>query len=403
MADTFEILCVDAQNATVLLEAPNVIHALLANSTLWQSSQLTGCPPDLEINDQDLHLSVEKLDIDLTKDSLLRRSFLIRCTGTYNRVERIRLPLCKYLKSQGFEFIYVIKDEVSEYIAQQIYPSINKVENRLRKYIIKFFITKLGPNWWEVTADSEMKKKASQRRNNETVFGPETIDNKVYLIDFGELGKIVYQQSSGYLSREDIIRKVLELGNSPEAVEKIKLELQSNYTKFFKETFKDQNFQQQWEEIEKLRHKVAHNNLFTDEDSQNSKQLYESILKTIEEADSKIDKIVFSTDDLETIKSNIIEVSDPYKIITEEELTDQLKKREEYYSRTNGFVGLTSFIKNHLGLLGYDYKASHALINSLAQQGKIEIYHVEGPNEFKVAAIRSKQATAQPASSHSLQ
>jgi hypothetical protein len=384
MSYLFEILCVDAHHATVLQESSNLLHALLANGTLWKSPQLL---ENSTIVDNGFSTSVEKLDIDLGQDSLLRRSFLIKCTGDYERAERVRLPICQYLKSQGFEFIYIIQDEVSEYIAQQIYPSINKVENRLRKYIIKFFITKLGPNWWETTADAEMKKKASQRKNNETAFGP-TTENKVYLIDFGELGKIVYQQSSGYISREDIIRKVLGMEENVEAITKIKNELQSNYTKFFKETFKDQNFQQDWEELESLRHKVAHNNLFTDEDRLKAEKLTTSLLKTIDEANSRIDEIVFSNDDLETIKSNIIEVSAPYQPITEEDLIRQLRLREEYYSRTNGFVGLESFVKNHLGLQGYDIATSYRTINALASEGKLMVYHVDGPKGFPVAAVK---------------
>lgn len=397
MSYSFEILCVDAQNATVLQEAQNIAHVLLANATLWKAAKFLDSPTNIGIEDEGLSASVEKLDIDLDQDSLLRRSFLIRCLGEYEKLERIRLPLCQYLKSQGFEFIYIIQDEISEYIAQQIYPNINRTENRLRKYIIKFFITKLGPNWWETTADAEMKKKASQRKNNETVFGP-TTENKIYLIDFGELGKIVYQQSSGYISREDIIRKVLEMEDKPEAVAKIKEELQSNYTKFFKETFKDQNFQQQWEALEKLRHKVAHNNLFTNEDLLTAQNLSESLLNIIDEANSKIDEIVFSSDDLETIKSNIIEVSDPYKVITEDELLNHLKLREEYYSRTNGFVGRENFVRNYLGLKGYDFKASYTTLNNLSKEGKISIYHVDGPNGFPVAALKSNGAHNQTVS-----
>ncbi|MEH2295344.1 hypothetical protein [Nostoc sp.] len=387
---SFEVLCVDPQNKTVLQESQNVIHVLFANSTLWQSPSLTGISQNLEIRDEDISLTVAKLEIESTSESLLKRAFSVRCSGSYERLEKVRLPVCQYLKSQGFEFVYILLDEISEFIAQQIYPSINRVENRLRKYIIKFFVTKLGPNWWEVTADAEMKKKASQRKNNETIFGS-VIDNKVYLIDFGELGKIVYQQSSGYISREDIIRKVLEIESSENAVDRLKEELQSNYTKFFRETFKDQDFQHQWEKLEKLRHKVAHNNLFTNDDLQNCQRLATSLLKTIEDANLKIETIAFSADDLETIKSNIIEVADPYKVISEEELLNHLRERQEHYFRTNGFVGLASFVKNYLGLIGYDYSASYSVIKQLEQQEKAEVYHIDGPNGFRVAAVRLKE------------
>lgn len=159
---SFEVLCVDPQNKTVLQEPQNVIHALIANSILWQSAILSGTAPNLEIQDGDLLTIVKKLEVASSSETLLKRGFSVKCSGSYERLENIRLPMCQYLKAQGFDFVYILLDEVSEYIAQQIYPSINKVENRLRKYIIKFFITKLGPNWWDVTADAEMKKKASR-------------------------------------------------------------------------------------------------------------------------------------------------------------------------------------------------------------------------------------------------
>jgi hypothetical protein len=383
----FEILCVDPHNKTVLQTPQNVIYALMANFTLWESPILIGTAPNLELQDEDILIAVKSLKVESSSETLFKRGFSVKCSGPYERLEKIRLPICQYLKSLQFEFLYIVQDEVSEYIAQQMYPSINKVENRLRKYIIKFFITKLGPSWWDVTADAEMKKKASSRQKNEPVFGSH-IDNKIYLIDFGELGKIVYQQSSGYISREDIIKKINNIDNSADAVEKLKEELQSNYIKFFKESFKERNFQQQWEEVEKLRNKVAHNNLFTEEDLRKCQESCNSLLEIIEEATSAIENIDFSLEDLETIKSNIIELANPYKVISEDELLKHLKERQDYYSKTSHFVELSSFVKEYLGSLGYDYSASHSMISQLQEQKKIKVYSFGGTNGEQMVAIQ---------------
>ena len=43
--------------------------------------------------------------------------------------------------------------------------------------------------------------------------------------------------------------------------------LETNYIKFFQDTFKDKGFQDKWTQLEEIRHKVAHSNLFTIEDS----------------------------------------------------------------------------------------------------------------------------------------
>lgn len=119
---SFEVLCVDPQNKTVLQEPQNVLHVLLANSTLWQSASLIGTSPNLEIQDTDISLTVEKLEMEASSENLLKRSFSVKCSGSYERLEKMRLPVCQYLKAEGFEFVYILLDEVSEHIAQQIYP-----------------------------------------------------------------------------------------------------------------------------------------------------------------------------------------------------------------------------------------------------------------------------------------
>jgi len=75
------------------------------------------------------------------------------------------------------------------------------------------------------------------------------------------------------LLKEDILKRINELEETPQAIRTLKEQLQSNYQKFFRESFKDKGFQEKWERLEKLRHKVAHNNLFTASDLEEGKEL----------------------------------------------------------------------------------------------------------------------------------
>ena len=109
-----------------------------------------------------------------------------------------------------------------------------------RGYLIRFMATRIGPRWWELTASSEMTAKANMRKKNERVFGKH-IENSAFLIDFDELGEIIYEQSSGNLTREDIVSRVSSLAETPEAIRSLKQELRTNYHKFFKESFADKN------------------------------------------------------------------------------------------------------------------------------------------------------------------
>lgn len=257
---------------------------------------------------------------------------------------------------------------------------------------MKFFVTKLGPSWWNVTADSEMNKKVNQRKNNELVFA-NYIDNKAYLIDFGELGKIVHSQSSGFISREDIVNKVLDLEESGEAIKKLKAELESNYTKFFKDTFKTNNFQQKWEELEKLRHKVAHNNLFTKHDLERAEELTTLLIDIINKANESIDSIQFNLEEKDLLKENISSNLGTFEVITKEVLLKKLAESETWAKRTrDNFVGLKHFVTNYLGSIGYDYRSSYELINQLESEGVLELYDYKGSNNlYPVTAIRSNE------------
>lgn len=384
---TYEILCVDATGDSVIETEINLLYSLLAHGKIWKNPIIKEkCIYDDTLG---IILSANLIETDSDFDDSLKISFLIKIKGKYEQLESLRITFCEYLKSQKFDYIYVLTDDVSKQIANQIYPEINKVENALRKYLMKFFVTKLGPNWWAVTADSEMKKKVDARKRNETIFS-QYVDNKAYLIDFGELGKMVFSQSSGFISKEDIIEKVMNLKEDSTSIIQFKSELQSNYNKFFRETFKDKNFQSKWEELEKIRHKIAHNNLFVQEDLKRALELTTDLNQIIKDANDKIDKIAFSIDEKEAIRDNIVLENYAYKVITDIDLLEKLSESESWAkSQADGFVGVVSFVKNFLGSKGFDYRSSIDVIDRLEKKGLIEKYeHRSNKNEYPVRAIR---------------
>jgi len=387
---SYEILCVDVLGDCVAQNERALCYALLSHSDMFQDAKLTN---DYTITDekQSLVITVSHVDPDQEVKDALQSAFLIRAKGSFSVIEPLRLKLLSHLKDQKFEHQYVLMDEVSSNLANEIYPKINSVENSLRKYLIKFLVTKLGPNWWSVTADAEMQKKIVSRKNNESNFSHKA-DGKAYLIDFGELGKIVYAQSSGFISRDDIYSKVMAMDESPESVRMLKQELQSNYTKFFKDTFKDKNFQQKWEELEKIRHKVAHNSLFVQNDLVQATSLSTELMLIIDEANRKIDELKFSPDEREALRDSIVSTSHAFKVITKDELIARLKDSEKWAdTEANGFVGLVSFVKNHLGnhQLKFDYNASFEVIHQMESEGVLQIYDHSQPGwERTVKAVK---------------
>jgi hypothetical protein len=387
----FELLALDTLEESVVFTETNLLHAFLANGSLWNNPSLDDAK--FRIKDGNVTLEVQRVKGDAEADTELSRAFLVTLKAEYSWLEPSRIRILELLKDRKFDYLYVLLDQVSEEIANLLYPLIYKVENSLRAYLVRFMTTRIGPKWWEITAPNDMTNKAQQRKNNETEFS-QFIENKAYCIDFGDLGKLIYAHSSGFTKKEDIIRKVSELNEDSEtlkdAVKRLKKELDSNYQKFFSESFKQKNFQKKWEELEKIRHKVAHNNLFTDAELKQGQKLSEELINIIDIAVKKVDEVALRSEEkeaiLESLASTVV-----LNNITESELLKELKQREEYYSaRGGGFVSLSNFVRVYLAAKGYDTSLTYQLIEDLKAQKKIESYYVDNPhnNSSQTLAIK---------------
>ena len=386
----FKILALDASDQCVIHTEKNLLYSLMSNSQLWDNAELD--ESRRRIVDTGKILEVKSVKTEEDMEVSIDKVFLIYISGEYSKLEPLRRPISAYLQHQKFDYLYILTDQVSEKIACEIYPLLYRVENLLRGYLIKFMTTRLGPTWWEMTATGELSQKVYQRRKNEPIFGAH-IDNNAYLIDFGDLGRLIYAYSSGFTSKEDIVRRIAEVEETPEAIKELKEQLQSNYHKFFKESFKDKGFQEKWELLEKIRHKVAHNNLFTNADLIEGKNLAEELIRLIVEATNTMDEVVLRKEEKQAIKNTFIFHGYTWDVIKEEEFLKELKSREEYFTEKNGFVGLAHFVKDYLGAKGYDYKSSYLMAERLEAQDLVEMYQVDNPYEERpVTAIRIKES-----------
>ncbi len=332
---------------------------------------------------------------DVTDDATDRgRAYILTLTGTYEQLEPKREPLAALLKDAAFDLIYVLKDELSEHVAIKLYPLLYRIENLLRGYLIRFMATRIGPRWWELSASAQMTEKARMRKGNERVFG-KLIENSAYLIDFDELGELVYKQSSGYLTREDIVGKVTQLVETPEAIRALKQELRTNYDKLFKEAFADKGFKDKWKQFESLRNKIAHNNLFTAADLATGEQLARDLTAIITSADAEAQKLVITADEREAIKEQVAKAATwQTQDLTEERFFKELDSALAGAVTKGLFVGLTWFTNNVLIPKGFSYLACHSMIERLIEQGTLEVYYVPHPVEpaKNTAALRRPQS-----------
>jgi Apea-like HEPN len=400
----YQILVLDPSEKTRCENAASLLYLIRGYTKLWKTPRVSEV--ECRITDGRSTLSVvaiEEAGSTATTSDELGRAFILTLSGPYDEIENRREPLAAFLKGQEFELIYVLKDQVSEQIACKLYPHLYRIENLLRGYLIRFMATHIGPRWWELTVSSEMADKAKMRKKNERIFG-KYVENSAYLIDFDELGEIVYEHSSGFLTREDIVGRISGLAETPEAIREFKQELRSNYYKLFKESFADKNFKEKWKQFEAIRNKTAHNNLFTADDLFTGERLAAEITQIISGADAEASKLVITSEEREAIKEQVIARSAPWQEIKEEAFLSELDSQECLYaSKRQGFVGLSRFINSYLGAKGYSFASSHAMIEHLTESGVVEVYHVTNPfdPERRTAAIRRVPA-AEPESSTAL-
>jgi hypothetical protein len=387
---TYELLALDPTENTRCEDAPCLLYMLRGFTALWKAPKVNENEYQISDGTTVLHVGHVKppSDADSVPNIAFGRAFIVTLTGHFDAIEPLREQLTAYLKDQKFDRLYVLKDEVSESIACQLYSYLYRIENQLRGYLIKFMSTRVGPAWWEMTVSQEMSQKVSMRKKNERIFGKHVM-NSAYLIDFDELGEMIYEQSSGFVTKDDILKQINALPETPEAVKAFKRDLQTNYQKLFKESFADKGFREKWKAFEVLRNKIAHSNLFTANDLSEGKRLAEEIADLIVEADQKTDKLVITEKEREAIQESLIETSFSWqKDITEDEFLRQLENQEARFNRTGGFVGISVFLR-YLTNLGYAYHTASAMLRRLGSQGEIEVYKVPNPEgEYDVSAVR---------------
>jgi hypothetical protein len=388
---TFKVLVFNVEGKSTIQSEANLLYSMLSNGLLWENEPASS-EKDLSISSGGIRLHVRLVQHSETTTSN-KQAFLVEIAGCFDELERLRPILSEHLRSQRLGPLYILEDSVSERIACVLYPYLYRTENALRSYLVRFMTTRLGPEWWEVTATPELSQKVRARKNNETVFA-DHIDNKAYLIDFGDLGRMIYSFTSGFTGKDDIIRRISEMQETPDAIRELKADLQSNYQKFFRESFKDRDFQAKWEELEKIRHKVAHSNLFVRVDLDRGIQLADEVLNLINTATNEVEKVILKDEEKTAIQQSIISQGYSPYVITDQDFLSQLKAQEDHFATTGGFVGLAYFVKRCLGEQGFSVACSYGVTSRLQDEGKVEIYDVENPRgDYPTAAIRTVEMT----------
>ena len=422
----FALLVIDDVGKACISSEKNFLHAICANEQVWKEPDIVGN----QIVDKklDINLKVKVADVSgqlAGAEENQAMFFVIIQSENFDSLESFRLRILQHLQRLGFRHIRILRDDISTEFAIKIYPLINKAENQMRSFLVKFFIQKVGLDWWMMTAPKTLQEKVKARKTNEQYFST-YIDTDVTLCDFDDLGELIYKQTTGFNSPDKIVDKVMKT-ESLEELAGLKNELQGNYTKYFKESFQDKNFANTWQQLFNVRNKVAHNNLMVAADLKVAEEAADYLDRLIADADKLIKDFTFSTEDKQAFfdataaqvnadssqEEPILSEASSIKVVgkidlPESETTRFYKPVESIYDHVKAFkvIDEPTLIEqiNHFYTLsdnvsvkgvaeslaqrGYERKLIYSLTDLLVDKGVLEYYSYENDKGFYSRGVK---------------
>ena len=206
------------------------------------------------------------------------------------------------LNNDGAE-IEILRDDVSFYYSQIAYSKIYKIENLMRKFITFFMITNVGKNWIDESSPLQIQKTISSSNETDKI-------NKLQNLDFIQLGEILFDtvKKNG---TEQLPYKLKEMHNNGEDIinlnDILKYIPYSNWDKYFNAIVdcNEKYLKDLWQELYKLRNKIAHTSNFTKENFEDTLTYTSTIESILTQALQNIDLIELNTEEKEELSENI--------------------------------------------------------------------------------------------------
>ncbi|MBO6178267.1 MAG: hypothetical protein J6O04_03760 [Selenomonadaceae bacterium] len=387
----FEVLCLDTDGTVECKSERTFYNALMANDSLLGDAAVNKETGELEENARGISIRIVQFSTDkiLTGDRYsVAYTMSVNCESI-EVLDEFRICLVDYIKKIGFSNVRILVDDVSMKYAEKLYPILYKLENKVRTFVVNFFLKNLGPKWVDFALPSNVLEKIKNRQGNDKIFvASKKIKSDVGLIDFDDLGKILYNEDSVFSLRKAdnvtvLIKKITEADN----LETLKAEvLQGNFNKYFKDCFVQKDFQTKWTDLYYFRNKIAHNGSLSKIEVDECEKTCDDIGKIIDGAYETLDTFKLSASDQETLMQAVNEHAgesrdmgkmphdkEGYVAITEEDLFHELREAKNKLP----YVGLRYFVMSWLGSKGYDYDASFTLINYLTDKGIISMNPID--------------------------
>ena len=236
------------------------------------------------------HLTIES-NVELKDFSFSNKDVIIYL----ELLKIIKRTFMKY--TSDFEILW---DDVSFACSRKAYPLIYEMENLMRKLLTKFMLVSVGAKWEKENIPSKISKsKNSDKSINEG-------NGLLYQLDFIELSTFLFDQ---YPTKSSISELKELIDNKDETIfEALDQYIpKSNWERYFKNLVpvEDEHLKKKWDELYKLRCKIAHNNLFSVDDLKRTISIVNDLKPSITSAITQLDEINIPEEDKETISESL--------------------------------------------------------------------------------------------------
>ncbi len=232
-----------------------------------------------------------------TLDDPLNNLVLTGVLETLTEVVReFKITISSNLKNCSYEVLW---DDVGIYYAQLAYPKIIEIENLMRKLITKFMLVSVGMDFFNnIPSDINI-------RNDK-----DTDSGFLHNIDFIELAKYLF--TARPLKKQEELMKVIDSLTEnvlPPDIDLLNYKKDSYWNRYFKEKvgngIEADSIKKDWEQLYKLRCKVAHSRFLKKEDLETIYTICNKLRQTFSEALEKLNNIHLTEEHKETITEDI--------------------------------------------------------------------------------------------------
>jgi hypothetical protein len=211
---------------------------LLINYLNLDSEYTIATQTNLGINDYRgiiLINGVAQLEIEINKYVSNQGKDIVYKVGIYSLdVETHEIYIDHFVELlQNNKFIkskYVLWDGVSHYYCNKGYTLINKVENKMRSFIMEFLTRKIGQNAFQETVSEEIKESI---KNNNQSNRYKTFNTLLFNAEFRELGDFLFKEFDSFKDKKAIIDEIRKCSNIEQLNKLKELMPNSNWNRYF--------------------------------------------------------------------------------------------------------------------------------------------------------------------------